>query len=63
MAKAADVKKFCEMMNEPFAPEAFGFVSQTPEIDTYIVRNEYFKQSKIAKGVDFKLPKYLALAV
>lgn len=60
MNEAAEVKKFCEMRNEPFHPAAFGFVSQNSEIDAYIIRREYVEQARIAHRVNFNFEKYQA---
>jgi hypothetical protein len=60
MFHAAEVKKFCEMKQEPFIPAAFGFVSQPQEIDTYITRSEYIEQAAIAHRVNFNIEKYRA---
>src|ERR1700730_17688923 len=60
LKEAAEIAKFCAMNKEPFVQAGFGFDLHTHRIETYIHRNHYVAQAKIAAIQNFNQEKYLA---
>src|SRR6267154_1955525 len=58
MAEAIQIKKFCDMQEEPFNPAKFGFVSQARDIEIQIFKEDYLEQAKIAAKYNFNREKY-----
>ena len=57
MADAIQIKKFCDMQEEPFNPAKFGFVSQAKDIEIQIFKEDYLEQAKIAAKYNFNREK------
>ena len=58
MKEAIQIKKVCEMENEPFEPARFGFVLRTKQIETQILRERYLEKAAIAAKVRFNRERY-----